>query len=310
MKAIDGMLGLAVGDAMGVPIKFSNRETLLNKPITKMNGYGNYNVPKGNWSGITSLSLATMDSFTKCLKIDYNDLMKRFCKWINDGKYSSCNVVFDINEVTKVALTHYYSDLEVPLKCGLKNITSNDNGSLMRMYPVAYFCYMKHLTEEQTECIAITLSSLTHAHPISCLGCYLYIMYIIFILKGYNKLDSYYMLRDIDYGMFKKDTLKVYKNILNDDIALKDIDDIKSTNSIVDTLEASLWVILNTTNYHESIIASINLGGDTNTIGAITGSMAGLLYGSSSIPIKWINELKNISFLQKTCSKFEAMLME
>ena len=307
MKAIDGMLGLAIGDAMGVPIEFTNREVLLAKPVTKMLGYGNYEIPKGNWSDDTSMSLATMDSLTKCDKIDLNDMMKRFCKWVNDGEYTSTGFAFDIGHSTKMALMKYYHNKIAPLKCGGRGISENGNGSLMRMFPIAYFAYKKDLTNEQIEYLAITTSSITHAHEISTMSCYIYMMYVNFILRGYDKKKSYMLLREIDYSMFKKETIKLFKRILNEDISKLTIDDIRSSGYVIDTLEASLWVILNTNNYAEAIVGAINLGDDTDTVGAVTGSIAGILYGSKSIPENWLEDLECRTYLQKMCSKFETI---
>lgn len=308
MKAIDGILGFAVGDAMGVPIEFMDREILLTKPVTKMLGYGNYEIEKGNWSDDTALTLATMDSLTKCEKLDLNDLMRRFCKWVNDGEYSSTGFAFGIGNSTKIALMRYYHDKLAPLKCGGRGLNENGNGSLMRMFPIAYFAFKKDLTNEQIEYLAITSSSITHAHEISTLSCYIYMMYINFILRGYDKYESYMMLRKIDYSMFKKENIKVFKRILNEDISKLTIDDISSTGYVLHTLEAVLWVILNTNNYAESIVGAINLGGDTDTIGAITGSIAGLLYGSKTIPENWLNDLKSVPYIKKLCTKFESSL--
>lgn len=309
MKIIDGMLGFAIGDAMGVPIEFSSREELLQNPVTKMLGYGQYNIPKGTWSDDTALTLATMDSLTKYPNIDYNDMMKRFCNWINKGSYTADGEVFDVGITTKYALINYLNG-EIPLKCGLNALNSNGNGSLMRMLPLAYYCFKKDLNEEQIAFLAISFSSLTHAHPISQLGCYIYTMYVIFLLKGFDKKESYQKLKTIDLGLFKKDTIKTYQNILENDIYSLTLDDIKSTGYIVDTLEAVLWVILNTNSYKEAIIGAINLGNDTDTIGAITGSIAGLLYSVDSIPDSWSSKLRNIDYLKKLCSKFEASFNE
>lgn len=308
MKAIDGVLGLAIGDAMGVPIETMDREILLAKPVTKMLGYGNYEIEKGNWSTPTALSLATVDSLTKSGKIDLNDMMKRFCSLVNEGVYSSTGYAFGLGNTTRLALTKYHHDKIAPLKCGGRNITDNGNGSLTRMFPIAYFAYKKDLTNEQIEYLAITTSSITHAHEISTLSCYIYMMYVNFILNGYNKIDSYYKLRTIDYSMFNKKTILLFKNILNDDIARFTIDDIKSSAYSLTSLEAALWVILNTKSYKESIIGAINLGDSTNTIASITGSLAGIIYGKDKIPTLWLNELQNKSYITKMCSKFEASL--
>ena len=48
-----------------------------------------------------------------------------------------------------------------------------------------------------------------------------------------------------------------------------------------------MWIFMNAQHYKEAIIASTNIGGDTDTIGSIVGSMAGIYYGFESIPFNW-----------------------
>ena len=57
--------------------------------------------------------------------------------------------------------------------------------------------------------------------------------------------------------------------------------------------------------YYECIIASTNIGGDTDTIGAIVGSMSGIYYGFESIPSKWLDKLQRKEYLMELTSKFE-----
>ena len=66
MNSRDGIIGLAIGDAMGVPVEFVEREKLMNNPVTEMLERGSHNQPKGTWSDYTSLTLATMDSIIHC----------------------------------------------------------------------------------------------------------------------------------------------------------------------------------------------------------------------------------------------------
>ncbi len=61
MDSKNGIIGLAIGDAMGVPLEFCIREKLMQNPTTEMKGYGSHDVPKGSWSDDTSMTLATMD---------------------------------------------------------------------------------------------------------------------------------------------------------------------------------------------------------------------------------------------------------
>ena len=70
-------------------------------------------------------------------------------------------------------------------------------------------------------------------------------------------------------------------------------EEIKSSGYVVDTLEAVLWCVGNTSNYRDCVLKTVILGEDTDTVGAIAGSLAGLLYGMENIPKDWLNTLQN-----------------
>lgn len=63
--------------------------------------------------------------------------------------------------------------------------------------------------------------------------------------------------------------------------------DIRSSGYVIDTLEAAIWSLLTTNSYESCVLRAVNLGGDTDTIAAVSGGLAGILYGIESIPIKW-----------------------
>ena len=95
-QIVNSILGFAIGDAMGVPNEFKKRDELLKNPVTDMTGNGTYDVPLGVWSDDTSMVLATIDSLVSLHQIDYEDIMNIFCELINDSKYTSTGLVFDI----------------------------------------------------------------------------------------------------------------------------------------------------------------------------------------------------------------------
>lgn len=304
-KLVDGMLGFALGDSIGVPIEFENRDTLISNPTTSMKGYGSYDVPAGTWSDDTSMSLATMDSITKCNNVNYNDIAERFCNWLNNAEYTATDEVFDIGTTTKFALIRYWDDKSDATKCGGISLNENGNGSLMRMFPIAYYYYKKKMKDEEIINIVNNVSSITHAHEISCMACYIYVRFIDFLLNGKDILASYNMLRVIDYSMYKDETIKYFDRILKDNLADLKLNEIKSSGYVVDSLEASIWVALNTKSFSQAIIGAINLGGDTDTIGAITGSIAGIIYGQKSFPKRWCDTLLKKESLIEYCTCYE-----
>lgn len=305
MKIKSAICGFVIGDAMGVPVEFEDREKLMKSPVTNMLGYGSYDVPKGVWSDDTSMTLATIDSIiVNKNELNYNDIADKFCEWINNAKYTATNEVFDIGTTTKYSLMRYWNNNIAAMKCGGTGISENGNGSLMRMLPIALYCFYNKIEDNDIINIVRNTSSITHAHEISIIGCYMYVKYIIFILSNNNKTESYKLLQKIDYSIFNKDNINLYERIIKDDISKYSLDTIKSTGFVVDTLESVLCVILNTENFNEAIIGSVNLGGDTDTIAAITGSIAGILYGYDSMDKKWIKDIKNKELLNKYIYEF------
>lgn len=83
-----------------------------------------------------------------------------------------------------------------------------------------------------------------------------------------------------------------------------DEDDISSSGYVLSSLEASLWCLLTTESYKEAVLEAVNLGSDTDTVGAIIGSMAGIYYGYDTIPREWIEELQRSDYLLNPCGQF------
>ena len=307
-KVIDGVIGHAIGDAMGVPVEFKDREELHYNPVTEMIGHGTYNVPKGFWSDDTSMEIALIDSIINNGKIDYTDIMNNFANWIIKGEYTPNGIVFDKGNTCLEAILNYINKNIDPLECGLNDYYSNGNGSLMRILPVAYYCHYKNLNKKETYELTKNISSLTHRHEISILGCYIYVLYVINLLQEKNKQEAYKQIQKEDYKNFSKESMDKYNRILKEDITTLNINDIKSSGYIVDSLEAALWGVLSTTTYKDSILKIINLGGDTDTIAAITGSMTGIIYGYDSIPKEWLEVLARREYLEELSNNFEKVL--
>lgn len=155
---------------------------------------------------------------------------------------------------------------------------SNGNGSLMRILPLAF---IPNISDDEIK----EVSAITHAHDISKEACVIYVRIAQGLIKGIKLSEIIPKLVDNE---------SIYKRLIIMDSILED--EIKSTGYVVDTLEASIWCILHTDNYKDCVLKAVNLGGDTDTIAAIAGGLAGIIYGYSNIPVEWVNNLqaKNI----------------
>lgn len=179
----------------------------------------------------------------------------------------------------------------------------------MRILPVVYYIYYKKIDNEiEIYNILKEVSSITHAHEISVLGCYIYTRYCLLLLEGNDKFEAYKKLQQLNYSIFSENTLNKYERILKEDISPKSEDDISSSGYVVSTLEAVMWLFLNSKDYNSTILKAVNLGNDTDTIAAITGSLLGIYYGLNSIKDKWKLSLKKHDYIIDLCKKFEEML--
>ncbi len=304
----NGVYGFAVADALGVPVEFTNRVTRKVAPVKDMVGYGSHKVPEGTWSDDTSMTIATMDAMAKCNGvIDYDEIMKAYCRWAGKSEYTATGKLFDIGNTTRIALSSYLHNTPA-LQCGKKDEKSNGNGSLMRMLPIVYYVFEHNCSRDQIFELVGQYSSLTHGHDISKLGCQIYCDYMLSLLKGKNKEEALADLSQNDYAdHYSPEVIRQYHRILNGSI--KDIekdDTISSSGYVVSTLEASLWSVLTTSSYEEAVLKAVNLGNDTDTVGAVTGSMAGTIYGKENIPERWLSMMRRMDYLDSICQNYSS----
>lgn len=307
-KIVDSIIGHAIGDAMGLPTEFCIREHLLRHPVKEMISSEKAGQPAGAWSDDTSMEICTIESFNEFHTFNYKDIMSKWVLWIEEGKYTANGSAFDVGRTCLAAIRNFVKG-EEPINCGLKDEMSNGNGSLMRILPAALYSYYKNIPEEDTVNLTNELSSLTHAHEISRLGCYIYVKYIHLLLSGLDKEEAYSRLIKYDYSKYySPESIEKYKRILDGNLKDTDVADISSKGYVVDTLECSLWIVLNAADFKETIVASTNIGNDTDTIGAITGSIAGIIYGFDKFPKNWVDKLLRKDYLTEVSENFENIL--
>lgn len=175
----------------------------------------------------------------------------------------------------------------------------------MRILPFVYYLKFSNFSEEEKTILINQASALTHAHEISQLGCKIYADYVTLLLDGVDKVKALDLLKEINYNKYySNDSIKVYQRILKGDLKSLDIDQIRSSGNVVDSLEASLWCTVKNDTYENAAVAAINLGEDTDTIGAITGSLNGIIYGKNNIPERWLNKLRKKDYLEELSNQF------
>lgn len=299
-----GVFGVIVGDALGIPVQFLTREEVLNNPITGMRGYGTFNYPAGTWSDDGSLTLCTVESLTLA-GYNLNDLSERFLKWFDIGYLTPFDESFDIGRTTAEAMAQLKCGVS-PLEAGPKDEHSNGNGSLMRILPAAL--YFSELSDGEFIRKLSEVSRVSHGHPRSQLGCVLYGFFVKSLIEGVSPVKAYQALREKAQIVFSESELgkelEAYQRILDGSLLDMPNEKINSSGYVVDTLEASIWCLLQTHNFKETLLKAVNLGDDTDTVGAVTGGLAGVYYGYTKIPTEWIKVLIKQDQILKLISSF------
>ena len=301
------MLGHAIADALGVPVEFLSREQLQRKPVTDYIGYGTHDVPAGTWSDDTSMALATLDSLRK--GVDYDHMMECFLRWERNAAYTATDELFDIGITTAASLRKYRQGRPA-LECGGAGERDNGNGSLMRIIPAVLYCrhYMAEQPMHKQMEMIHNVSCLTHRHLRSQIGCGIYCFVLRSVLDDPSKDAIYRGLQEAQrfyaaQPVFTHE-LEHYLPLFSSDLPNRAESEIISGGYVVTTLEAALWCALTTDNYRDCVLKAVNLGHDTDTVGAVAGGLAAALYGLEGIPQAWQEGLLRHEVITELCHAF------
>jgi ADP-ribosylglycohydrolase len=293
------LLGLAVGDALGVPVEFIDRHVRRRDPVVDMRGYGTHHQPPGTWSDDSSLTFCLAETLARpggrAGVPDLADFGRRIINWLDMSYWTAHGQVFDVGNATRYAIQNLRAGV-APAKAGPRSEFDNGNGALMRILPLVFHETWQAENLDLNAAWALTeaVASVTHGHPRSSLGCFLYLLVACGLLSGLAPAAAYEQMQQLANPWLQNGSIpavvedKHYQRVLMSSIADLPEADIKSSGYVVHTLEAALWCLLTHDTYAATVLAAVNLGDDTDTTGAVTGGLAGLAYGEAAIPAEWL----------------------
>jgi ADP-ribosyl-[dinitrogen reductase] hydrolase len=271
------LLGLAVGDAIGTTVEFMPRGSFA--AVTDMVGGGPFRLKAGEWTDDTSMALCLGASLLD-KGFDLNDQIQRYVRWHHDGYMSSTGRCFDIGMATREALNNY--QITGNPESGSTNPQSAGNGCIMRLAPVPIMYaddwgMAVQLSAEQ--------SKTTHGASECLEASGIFGGILVRALNG--KFSKKQVLTNGDNGLDQIVSSRL-QQIAAGAYFDYDIDKIRGSGYVVDSLEAALWCFYNTDNFKDAVLAAANLGDDADTTAAIVGQVAGAFYGEDGIPDKWL----------------------
>ena len=303
-------MGVIIGDALGLPVQFMTKTEIRKNPITDMTGGGAFGLEPGAWSDDSSLTLCLAESLSE---MGYNpaDIARRFVQWYRDGYMTPLGVSFDIGGTTTVAMERLINGI-APFEAGPTDVESNGNGSLMRILPATIF--FAHESADTMIHKICEVSKITHGHPRSQLACSLYSLFVKELLTGSSPQKAYETMRIKSQIMFVDSELgkelSHFQRIISGELPNLSEREIRSGGYVVESLEAALWSFLTTSSFKDAVLTAVNLGWDTDTVGAIAGSMAGVYYGFSSIPANWLRKLLGYEKILSLTNHFTEQVLQ
>lgn len=288
-RVLPTIYGGIIGDLLGVPIEFKQRDTFCIDDVT---GYGTYNQPPGTWSDDTSLTLCLIENLIKEESI--NSLMDKFVEYKKEGYWTPFGKMFDIGRTTNDAIIRF-EEGNSPEKCGGKSEFDNGNGAIMRIAPLAFILYNEFNFIKKVEVIK-KYTEITHAHPRAIVGSIIYTECLIRLYHNNTLQESLEVVKRLFDKNFDKDhryqeELKHYSRLFEKDFFDIPRNEVLSDGYVVHTLEAAIWCLGNSSTFREAVLKAVNLGEDTDTVAAITGTLAGMYYKMDEIPDEWLEKI-------------------
>ncbi|MBT00718.1 MAG: ADP-ribosylglycohydrolase [Oceanospirillaceae bacterium] len=270
------MVGLAVGDALGAPVEFMEPGSF--EPVSGYRSGGPHGLLPGYWTDDTSMALCSAVSLHERGEFNPADQIDRFLRWFRKGYLSSTGRCFDIGRRTLEALVRYERTGEV--YAGEESYDSAGNGALMRLAPVIIYA-LQHAQDPQA--LAREHGRLTHADPRCIESNAVFARLLSAVVEGDDKARLLERLAAWSADVNDFEVAQVAGGSYRE----KAPPAIRASGYVVASLEAALWAFCRSDNFVDGALMAVNLGHDSDTIGAIFGQLAGAFYGIEAIPTDW-----------------------
>lgn len=277
------IIGAVVGDALGAPFEFGPPRAFSTKfpstargVATEMCGGGSFNWAPGEFTDDSQMALIVGESLLRQGSFDGTDIFNGFKHWAAahppDVGIQTAAVLRSGLPWDKAAAQHFASGQRAA-----------GNGSLMRASTSAVF--FGRMGRPAAMEAGRLISALTHGDPAAGEGCAIFHEFIRRSLEGNDALAS---LPDIVNGVApecRQKWAETLREHWHPSMATE------TNGAVWPTLGSAVWALRQARSFEEALRLVMDLGGDTDTVGAVTGALAGARYGIAGIPMRWASDL-------------------
>jgi ADP-ribosyl-[dinitrogen reductase] hydrolase len=292
------LLGLACGDALGRPVEFATASEITTEygRLDEMVGHGTWNQPAGMITDDTEQALCIARSLVEQQGFDPADVAERFVAWYESDP-------FDIGRMTMRSLSRLkhgdaWDEAGQHVWEQSREGQNAGNGSVMRCPPLA----IPYATDrEQLVEVSRQSSRITHADPRCTYGCGILNLTVAGLLD-----DTEAPLRDaLDYvdASAPDELVAALRPLAQGDTP----GSLETSGYVVHSLQTALHDGLYCDSVEEAIVTAVNRGGDTDTIGAIAGAIAGARFGASQLPNRWLAAIDEADELEALAGQLKTV---
>ena len=306
-------MGCIVGDAFGAGREFSKRSREDEPKIRTMQPIRHFGgLPAGSWTDDTSMMLCLAESIIEYGCFDHRTSMNYYLRWLNNGHNSVTGRAFDIGNTCQRAIIEYKMKGYLPARTIEEYFQSN--GCLMRLAPIPIF-YSYDL--EEAVRVSGESALTTHAHPVCKRTTELYGWLLASAIRGQQNKEELlhfvgapqWLLEGYEPTIGCPDLTSILP-IITGDYLKKSYRELDNTGYVVGGLATAMWIFANTSTFQDGLISIVHLGGDSDTLGAIYGMLAGAYYGFDSIPADWLEALQGKAIYEPIWCRFKDFIIE
>ena len=288
-----GLLGLLVGDALGVPYEFHEPETLPALERLEFDpppGFARAHsgTPPGTWSDDGAQALALLASLLRCDGFHPPDFADALVDWSERGGFAVDARVFDVGVQTARAIATLKRGVD-PLYAGSSEVFSQGNGSLMRVLPLALW---HRGSDAELVRLAHDQSRVTHGHAVCRVCCALYCLWARRLLAGEG--DGWDGA--LEALRFVYVDQPEHAAVLAEQFRPGAAPEMRGSGYVLDCLFSARWA-LSRGPYEAVVKAAVSLGHDTDTTACVAGGLAGIRDGVNAIPARWREGLRGRGIL-------------
>ena len=297
------LLGIACGDALGRPVEFQQTATIQRRHgrVTDMLSSGTHGQPAGTITDDTEMALCIARSLVESGQFDPNDVTDRFAEWYQSEP-------FDIGILTSTVLRRLrdgdaWDEAGIDEWNHLPEGSNAGNGSVMRCAP-----YGIAFADDADALITVSRASsaITHADPRCQWGCVILNSTLAGLLTGTDQPLASALDLAADAPAELRNACEVVQSGIDGSKSQSDLD-LANSGYVVTTLQAGLYHGLTADSAEDAIVDAVMLGGDTDTIAAVAGAVAGARFGASELPDRWLRAIDETAEIRELSQRLETM---